>query len=500
MKKAGFILIFLLLAFFFSSVDILGLALTPEGYFYYHPDTDVNVYYTYMDQAREGRFLFCNQFSAEPHPCKLFFPLWYAGGVIGSVFHLTNFVSFLVIRFLTLLLSAYIFWKLCLYLFKEAALPAFLSAFFSGGLILFYYTNFFAIAFHNPLHLLVVSLMILLLWLSMIIWLKESRWYYWVALFALSLSISMMHAYEAIILFINYAVLLIFGGWLGRKNFKKSLFIFLLVALGAGLGSGYYLVLFIKYQAYHDWFLFNYLPLYGPKSLILNYGLLLPLSLLAVYWLFKEKQKLKPWLVIISWFIGGLTSLFLPLYFNNKLLFSWYIALALLSAYALIYFYRQGYFLRYKKIILILAIILLVSGNLYFYGRTIYRIYFIGYPWHLEKNYLKPLLWLKENSSLDEAVVASYKWETFLSAYAGAKSLAGSNQSNNEENKKAFIRYLFADNFNDDLKRHQLIDYNVEYLLYTYLEKEMGSFNPDEKNYLREIYNDGWAKIYQVIW
>jgi len=501
MKNYKLLFLFIILAIFFSSLDFFGIFLTPQDYFYYHPDSDVNVYYTYMDQAREGRFLFCNQFSSEPHPCLLFFPVWYAGGVIGSIFNLSNLAVFLVIRFLVFLLFTYILWKFCFYLFKEKALVTFLLAIFSGGLVLFYYTNFFAISFHNPLHMIVALLMILILWITTIIQKDESRWYYWVALFVLSLLVTMMHTYEAIILFINYAVLLLFGGYLGNKNFRNSLFIFFLVVLGTGLGSLYYLFLFIKYQAYQDWLIFNYLPIHDLKSVIINYGLLLPLSFVAVYLIFKEKKNLKFWAVIISWFIGGLTAVFLPLYFNNKLLLSWYISLALLTAYTLIYFWQQDYFLRYKKTVFISAVVLLISGNLYFYSLNIYKIYFIGNPWFLPTSYLKPLFWLKQQSSLDEVVAASYKWETFLSAYAGVRSLVGSNQSNDEENKKTFIKYLFIDNDNnnDYLKRQQLIGYKVDYLLYTVLEQEMGSFNPAEKKYLKEIYNDGWAKIYKVI-
>ncbi len=499
MNKFKLLIIILVLVFLFSLVDIFGLALTPPGFVYYHPDTDINVYYTYMDQAREGRFWFCNQFAVEEHQCKLFFPLWYAAGRLGETFNISNFVSLILIRIIILLILFYVFFAFCKKLFPAHKLTVFLLGVFSGGVFLYYlHSNIFTISLQNPLNALVCILLILILWLTIECF--ENRISVWrgIGLFVLCWLLVMLHTYEAIILIINSSTLILLSAFFSYKRFIKSIKIFIIVSLGSVLGLLYYLHLFLTSEAYGGWLVNNYLPLFSTLSIIFNFGLLLPFSLLGAYLIMKNRVKINQWAVILSWLMGGWAAIILPLYVNSKFLLSWYLGSIFVTIYLVIYLIKKQLFHRYNKVVIVSILFILILGNMRFYFGELSSIFKVGYPRYLPQEYIKPLDWLKENSGLDESLIGSARWDTFIASHSGLRTFIGSNQVYQRELKMNLVDWFYSDNSQDPEKQQFLKDYNIYYVYYSPVEKEKGSYDPESKDYLEKVYNDGWARIFKV--
>src|SRR3989338_225831 len=123
----------------FFATDLLGILFPPDNYDYYLGDQDLNVYFTYMDQAREGRFWMCNQYAAEEHDCRLFFPLWYLTGYLGNLLNISNLASFYLIKIIIVLLFFIVFYYFCKKMFSQRGWPVFILAIFSGGGFFLYF-------------------------------------------------------------------------------------------------------------------------------------------------------------------------------------------------------------------------------------------------------------------------------------------------------------------------------------------------------------------------
>ena len=50
----------------------------------------------------------------------------------------------------------------------------------------------------------------------------------------------------------------------------------------------------------------------------------------------------------------------------------------------------------------------------------------------------------------------------------------------------------------DEIKR--ILDkYNIKYIFYSDLEKKLGEWTPDNKNYIKEVFDNQKVKIYKII-
>lgn len=487
------ILIILILIIFFSSVDILGLIFTPPGKFYTRANVDIDVYFTYMDQARVGRFWFCNQYAVEDHQCKLFFPLWYLAGRIGVIFGISNLISLIIIRIIILIILFYIFFKFCEKLFPQNKYLVFLLGIFSGGLVnLYNNNNIFIALLENPLSGLIYLLVILILW-QMINSFASINFFKASSLFFLCWLLVMIHPYDALALIIITGILVLFCSFTAFSNFIKGLKIFFIINGGVFIGSIYYLRLFFSESFYGSWLVHNYLPL-EPNYVFLLAGILIPVSLIGCFLIIKQGLfKKHHWLVIFSFLVGSYLLLFLPLFFTRKLLIYWYLGLFLTAIVFLIHLKQK------QKILTIILIAILMSGNFGYYFSELKAI-FTGSSYHyFPQEYQKPMAWLKENDNLDQRIINSPNWSTYLAAASGLRSFIGSNQIDQPEYKESLVKWFYQDNNQDSEKKQFLKEYKINYVYYSPVEQTGGTFNPDSKDYLKKIYDDGWARIYQVI-
>jgi hypothetical protein len=500
-RKIFFWLAVILFLTVISFQDLAGLLRHSPDSFYYLPDTDVNVYFSYLDQAREGRFLFYNQFTSEGQPARLFFPLWAAGGYLGELINLNNQAIYLILK---LLLAAGLLYLL--FRFFEFLLPdkdwiwtAWLMAVCGGGSLAWGQAHdFLFMSLLNPLVILALILILGIFWLT-VLFLKQPNYLVSLSAGLLVLLLTLIHPYDALMVFIVLSLQIVLIARFTPVNLKKYLIHYLIILLGIFLGYLYYFYLFYNFPAFAGWLSQNVLPHKGLVWFVKAFGLFYLLAVLGLVYLLKDKKYTIQFNLIISWLGAVLLFLILPIFVAAKLFIGLTIPLGILAGYFILRSIRQlksGYF-KFLAVFLVIIILSLYNLSLAVTdsAAAVKRLE----PFYLPLDYLKPVLWLKNNLSLTDTVLASEKWDTFIGGRCACRIFVGGNQTNQAAEKIRLLNWFYGNNLDDEIKREFLKAYNIDYVYFSPAEKEKGDFRPQEKDYLTEVYNDGWAQIFKVI-
>ena len=107
MKRSTLIVLLILGTWLATSVPYLaGWINQPPGALYLATNpassADTPAYYSNIEQARQGRWIFANQFTSEPQTPSFFHPLWLLGGWLAAVFSLSPIVAFHLLRLLAI--------------------------------------------------------------------------------------------------------------------------------------------------------------------------------------------------------------------------------------------------------------------------------------------------------------------------------------------------------------------------------------------------------------
>ncbi|MEK7637286.1 MAG: hypothetical protein AAB402_02770 [Patescibacteria group bacterium] len=93
---------------------LIGWSLTPRGAEYYGnkiiAPADFSIYYSYINQGRDGRLAMYDAFTSEPHPATLIQPVWLAVGQLAKLTNLSAPAAFALARFLAVPLLIYVLW------------------------------------------------------------------------------------------------------------------------------------------------------------------------------------------------------------------------------------------------------------------------------------------------------------------------------------------------------------------------------------------------------
>lgn len=92
----------------------LGWAMTPTGATFYGnhvvAPADFSIYYSYINQGRQGHLWMYDAFTSEPHRATLFQPLWFLVGLTARLLHLGAPAAFALARTLAIPVLAWTLW------------------------------------------------------------------------------------------------------------------------------------------------------------------------------------------------------------------------------------------------------------------------------------------------------------------------------------------------------------------------------------------------------
>ncbi|GEM_PF-594956 len=522
---------------------LVGFFFTPAGTSYngLHALSpgDVPVYYSYLRQIKLGNFLLYNFFTSEPQIYGTLNVWWLLIGLLAEWFNLSLPIIFQLSRILlipVLVITAYIFFSyffvsqrvrrlaMIFLLFSAgigASVAPFLQAINPSRDILAWPIDLWiteAITFtalYHSSHMIASLVLMLVILLLIFLGLNQSKIKYALIAGLLGLFYFNFHPYYLPVVY-GVAVLYFFYlTWQQRKIVWQQMFwvaIFIILSLPSAI---YHIWLILADPIIYQRALQNVTPLSPWSYVVMGYGWLAVGGLISLFIKIKTKQWTKQYVFMLLWLLVNLSLMILPFPFSSRYTQGLHIILVYFTVDALLYI---NYYLKlnfsniYKKIIngntLLFSIIFVLFfslSNIFQLVRDIY--YFTAKPnqtgqiFYLEQGLISAYSWLEQQAK-KKVVLAADIPAKFTPSYSGQIAyVAHAHETIFYYAKAAYLNWFFADNNkeNDDKKHAWLQREGIDYILYSPYEKELGDFQPQEKNYLKPVFSSGQTTVYEVL-
>ncbi len=522
---------------------LLGYFFTPEGSFYngLHALSpgDIPVYYSYLRQIKLGNFLLYDFFTSEPQTMGTLNVWWLLVGLLAKWFNLSLPIIFQLSRILmipVLVITAYIFFSYffisqqvrrlaIIFLSFSAGIGASLAPFLQTSnptrdalawpidLWITEATTFTAL-YHSS-HMIASLTLMLIILLLIYLGLNQLKFIFAIVCGLVSLIYFNFHPYYLPVI---YGVLLLYLFFLTLKQRK--------IIWQQVTWSLIVIVISIPSAWYHIWLIAsdpviflramqNVTPLSPWFYVLVGYGWLWVGLLFSLLIRIKKRKITQPYLFMISWLLVNLTLLILPLPFSSRYTQGLQVILVYFTIDALVYVYHygqvnfNGWWQKYihKNFVLlgILFILFFAMSTIFHLVRDSY--YFTAQPNNTAKIFYLPndleraFYWLDQQPD-EQIVLAADIPAKFIPGYAGQIAYVAHNHETIFYYPKAlFTRWFYADNdFKNDEKKHAWLQREkIDYIIYSPYEKELGDFQPQEKDYLQPVFSSGETTVYQVL-
>jgi hypothetical protein len=487
-------------------------------------------YFSWIEQAKEGKILFKNFASSEPQR-DIFFNLFFLFlGWGAKILNVSSLVIFQITRILLIPVFSIVSYLFISYFLKgEERKICFILLLFSSGLGV-WATTFsiiflkkaiifpdlwvpeaisFLTLYLNSLHILSITL-ILLIFLLFLISLEEKRIKYIILAGFIFLFLSQIHPYTLPIVWSILGVYL-FALFLLKKIIFGKNFFYYLILISFSLPSIFYWIFFIFFdnlsiervsQAIE---ISKTPPLY---SIIILFGVPFFLALIGFYNLVKNNLIFEnKFLFLIAWSITQFCLIYLPYLPQRRFIEGLQVPIVILATIGVSFIYQLEKFREIKHFLFknkifwfIFFLLFLFLSNLVVIFNDIF-LYTSKTPlFYLSQGMIKALDYLKENCKGEKVVLSSYYTGALIPPFAQTKAYIAHGGSDTlyflEKKKK--VEFFFGTNNYDSEKIRFLKENKIDYILFSEFERKMGDFNPYEKNYLEKVFEMGEVAIFKV--
>lgn len=514
--------------------QILGLLVVPAGneftglLFNAH---DGNSYLAKMQEGRRGDWLYHSAFTSEPPgPGGILFIYYLLLGKLAGLLNLPNIVVFHAVRVLSgllLLVVSYGFIGL-LFVEKKSKRLAFLLVCFSAGLgwllaplgILpvdfwvaegYTFLSIFANA-HFPLTTtcLILALAGGLAGMQG----RGFRYYLWAGLAACAIGFILPYVLVTVAgtlgLFWVRQVIVRSAGW-------QELAGLVIIGLGALPGPVLTLWTISRDSTLQAFMRQGQIPPPDFWSMLAGYGLLIPFGLAGLWWAEKilpvsgskedgqSSSRVIPWRLVSAWLVAAVILLILPFSFSRRLVEGVHLPLACLAAAGWLEIVGPRLAPRWRKPLrqLLVAVSALTSLVL-----VLLSVSFL-FPTEPSLNepvkapYLTPaeqgaINWLNVHARPSEIVFSGPLLGNVLPGRTPVTTFYGHlDETIDPDRKYGLLEKFFAEN-TTPLDRSAIIhDWGLKYLVYGWREKQLGSFDPAQGNWLK-VFQEADLQIYQL--
>lgn len=503
---------------------------------------DKSVYISMIEEVKQGSFFLHNLFTSEPQEARIFHPLWLVLGWVAAITQLPSLDIFEMSRIVVG--PFFLFWigKMCNRLFSQKpwALIAFVLIAFSSGVGAFFLPsgrhlfigeeismsisadllqpemNTFASLMHSPLFL-VSQALILFIFFQWTVWeARRDRRTFCIILIA-SAVLSSIHPYDTVII----------GAVLGvRVILCRRFFVaYALMLLASGLPAISFLFSIGREIGLAGWFTQNLTFASSPLQYFSGFGLLLPFALWGIW---EARRGSDYWKMLRIWLCVALLLLYMPSQFQRRFINGVHIPLALLATYGLYAFFIM---IRHRRLVLIASVWFFIIG---FFGSSFYLIgeaavtlledskrqlaiahhiipanvdRALAFSLYVPKATADAVLWLRDHTLRDSVILATPAMSNVVPEIAARRVWMGhGHQTNQSIAKRKFLyQWIFPRsaygrrNLDTRVLEFFFRNEGIDYLLWTPLEQQLGSFVPEEKPYLQEVYRNADARIYKFV-
>ena len=520
---------------------ILGYLVAPEGRTYngLHALSpgDIPVYYSYINQAKAGNLFVKNLFTSEDHPGIL--NLWWGGvGVLAGTFDLSPFTAFQLARVLMIPVFLVISYFFLAYFFSSATkrIIAYIFLLFSSG-VGFYVAaplSIFGVdqsnnyrwpidlwlteantfnALYQTSHFIASLALTLLIFLLMLLAWEKSRPAWAIIAGFLGLFYFNFHPFYVPVIYGVLGIYLALLIWQAKKILWRQVFYYCL-----------FLIISLPSVFYHWWLVRNVsaIEIRGLQNItnispfifvLAGYGFLWLGFFLGIYFLVKNKKITNKHRFLLIWFLVNFSLIYGPFPFHSRYTQGLHVILVIFTASGLFDFYQHlknklsarvfNFWIKNSALWLILFLVLFTPSTLYSLGRDVRlflkpSVVMVGYLF-LSNDFLKATTWLSFQDP-EQVVLAADTTSKFIPGFSNQRVyLAHGIETLFFTAKEKELHYFYGSNNDDSNKLRFLKKAGIDYVLYSSYEKELGDFNPQEKDYLKPVFIAGEVSLYQVL-
>lgn len=339
---------------------------------------------------------------------------------------------------------------------------------------------------------------------------RSKKMHYAWAAAAVSLLLSVQHAYDMAII---YPVIGLYGLFIWIRDRKFPLYLFKLGLIVVLVSVWPALQAFIITNSDPVWKevlaqfdnagAFTPSPLHLP--ILMGFAWLLAIWALPVRRPLKERDDTQ--LFIVAWFLAHFVLVYLPVDFQIHLLSGWQIVAAVLATiglYTRVLPILQRVFKRATSQSLIRAasaalILIVIPVNLYLFAWRFIDLRRAEAPFYMPTDSIAAYDYLETRVASDDVVFSSLTSGQFVPMLTDARAYLGHwAQTLDFHGKSADVETFFAANTEDSWRQALILEYGLDYVIYSPFEASLGDFDPAAAGYLEEVFRSGETVVYAV--
>jgi hypothetical protein len=497
---------------------------------------DGYVYLSYIEQVKEGKFLLDNLYTNEVENVPLFNPFWLIIGLVARIFNLSSVLALHLFRVILIPIFLWSLYKLISYFLPNYSLKrkkiCFLYSIFASGLggllalfvakgnLFYYFSHYlyasmdiwvpeafnFLIILNSP-HFIASLTLIILIFYYFLRSIEYKKLKYSLISGVLALFLFSFHPFYVPTIYLIPLFYLLFLFIKNKKIEQRSIL-------------SYFLLVFISLPSvlYYLFLLSTNLPLQikasqnncltpGGITFFITYGLNLFFAIFAIVVLVQSKKVSDKSLFLSVWFWSSILLIYAPFNFQRRLTEGFQIPLMILSFMGLvaIFNFLKIKFDSLKKLIIIISVLLIF---ILFFCLTNLAIYIKDFKFlrskpdiiYFKKEFIEALDWYKNQTTLKETLLSGWLDGNPIPGLIGRRIFIGHGiETVNFSDKAAEVKWFFNANNNDLDKKEFLRSNKINYVLYSFREKALGSFEPEIKDYLELVFKNSEVSIFKVI-
>lgn len=508
--------------------DTVYRALSPTA------TADTNVYYSYIEQARQGRLLLANSFTTQAQTPRLLHPLWLTLGWLAALTQLSVVVVYQLARLVAIGLFLWFVARSLPLVLPEPGwrrVGLLLIAFGSGigGHLLVLSgwgvasplggstsvdlwiseSNTFLSFLHSPLFVLSQ----LALFLTIVLFFdhpQRSRWWLGLGLIVL---LSFAHTYDLLILglaLIAYLVAQVLTN-LVREPVVVRQFVWRLSRYlwPSVFGIGYFLWVVAHEPAVRGWIEQNVTISPSPLYYLTGYGFLLVFGVIGAGAVTRDRNRFG--LLCLAWFVAAIILSFIPgLQIQRRLINGAHLPLAILATGGLRELFvflaahrqrwRQG--LRRLGLTAGLAIgfagttLAVVLGS----SADLLRPIDTYFPRYLPRDFIRAAEWLKETTRPDDGLFSSIWYSNYLAGLTGRPVFIGhGHQTPDWHRAKEQYLNLLTNRLTLDEEAAFFSRARIRFLVVLAGDPHFSQFQADTRPDLQLAFRSGSVSVYRVV-
>lgn len=466
---------------------------------------DTYTYVSSIEQARQGRILFENQYTSEPQEPSLLRPSYILIGNTAKILNISSLTGYHLFRIIFSILFCIVLYKF-LFLFLDSSgkrLTAFsimltssglgfaLSQWFPSSIDLWIPEAITFLSLTEAPHFVLSLTLLLSGFYFFLKYLKVKDANILIFTFFAFFLLSFEHPFD---LAVAVPVLILTALW-NRISLPKS--------LGLGVASGIGLI-YQVFETYRNpimkaWQAQNLLYSPGPSSYFFGFGLILVLGIIGLEIFLKEQKPERK--LILVWITVTALLLYSPVSFQRRFVEGVQIPLGIAAAFG-IYKILERYKESSRKILLPLAIVILSLSSIF----AVYSDFkaFATDSKDSPYYYVKPqnltgILWLGQKTSFGDVILSNRFFGNLIPGLIGRKVYLGHQIQTIDFAGKIQKTNSFLLEKDDKKAQAFLRENRITYIFLGAGDSILQyGFRPDEKKYLTRVYENDGVSIYKV--